>query len=600
MQGEPHRMSLAFLLVLLFMQGVMLAYIGAGYAPVVDEVAHLPAGVRCVQFGDFSLYRVNPPLVKIIAALPAYFCDAEFDWTSASFSRIDRNEFVVGQDFLRLHGVSGVKWFVYGRWCCVGFAMLGTVGCWLWARELFGELSGCVAAVLWAFSPTVLAWGATILPDVAGASLGLIALWQFYQWLTLRTWGSLVLFGLLLGAAELSKMTWLILYPLLPVILLVDNRLTSRLVFAGSLQLATGIVLSLIVLNAAYGFHGTFTQLKDLDFQSKVLRSPREIEMGQTLGNRFRESFVGQAPVPLPIDYVHGADMQKSDFETGMESYLLGEWSSQGWKLYYLAALVFKEPIGLWVLVFLSSIVCIVAKQPLNDGFARASIVLCIPLITVFLLVSSQTGINRNLRYILPALPLLTIGGSALFRQGVGRTWKLAGALALLAAVTSVSIRFPHLMSYFNELCGGPLGGHRILMDANIDWGQDICRLKRWVELYPERQPLFVRCDGIVSPTDLGIRANAIAQETHDGTVNHPQPGWYIISRNHLHYRTDPHRYFREKKPVEYLGYSMAVFHVEPPKATSFSAGHCWNSEDIVRGLALIIEQENVGEDQCD
>ena len=36
----------------------------------VDEVAHLPAGVTYWQKGTFKLYHHNPPLVKLVAALP--------------------------------------------------------------------------------------------------------------------------------------------------------------------------------------------------------------------------------------------------------------------------------------------------------------------------------------------------------------------------------------------------------------------------------------------------------------------------------------------------------------------------------------------------
>ena len=38
--------------------------------PTVDEVAHLPAGVTYWQKGTFKLYHHNPPLFKLVAALP--------------------------------------------------------------------------------------------------------------------------------------------------------------------------------------------------------------------------------------------------------------------------------------------------------------------------------------------------------------------------------------------------------------------------------------------------------------------------------------------------------------------------------------------------
>ena len=38
-------------------------------------------------------------------------------------------------------------------------------------------------------------------------------------------------------------------------------------------------------------------------------------------------------------------------------------------------------------------------------------------------------------------------------------------------AVGSSLAIYPHSLSYFNELAGGPTKGHYHLIDSNIDWG---------------------------------------------------------------------------------------------------------------------------------
>src|SRR4051812_20140161 len=38
--------------------------------PTIDEVVHLPAGVTYWEKGTFKMYPHNPPLIKLIAALP--------------------------------------------------------------------------------------------------------------------------------------------------------------------------------------------------------------------------------------------------------------------------------------------------------------------------------------------------------------------------------------------------------------------------------------------------------------------------------------------------------------------------------------------------
>ncbi|MBX4190344.1 hypothetical protein KW791_03570 [Candidatus Parcubacteria bacterium] len=41
---------------------------------------------------------------------------------------------------------------------------------------------------------------------------------------------------------------------------------------------------------------------------------------------------------------------------------------------------------------------------------------------------------------------------------------------------------FPFYLTYFNEVAGGPAGGHNYVVDSNLDWGQDLKRLGDWVE----------------------------------------------------------------------------------------------------------------------
>ena len=56
---------------------------GSQLSATVDEMAHLPAGISIWQLNRFELYRVNPPLVKMVAAAPVMFMDPVTDWSYA-------------------------------------------------------------------------------------------------------------------------------------------------------------------------------------------------------------------------------------------------------------------------------------------------------------------------------------------------------------------------------------------------------------------------------------------------------------------------------------------------------------------------------------
>ena len=54
-------------------------------------------------------------------------------------------------------------------------------------------------------------------------------------------------------------------------------------------------------------------------------------------------------------------------------------------------------------------------------------------------------------------------------------------AILLLWQAISVISAYPNLLSYFNEIIGGSRNGYLYVVDSNLDWGQDLKRLTKWV-----------------------------------------------------------------------------------------------------------------------
>jgi len=52
---------------------------------------------------------------------------------------------------------------------------------------------------------------------------------------------------------------------------------------------------------------------------------------------------------------------------------------------------------------------------------------------------------------------------------------------------------------------GGAANGHRYLLDSNLDWGQDLKRLKFWTETH-NSQPLCLSYFGTADPAYYGIQ----------------------------------------------------------------------------------------------
>ncbi len=121
----PNRTDIA-VAILLVMHAALLAWGAYRHSPTIDEVGHLPAGISHWQFGRFDLYRVNPPLVRMLAAVPVILAAPEVDWTAYSEAPGARPQYYIGRDFIAANGYRSFWLFTFARWACIPLSC-GTV-----------------------------------------------------------------------------------------------------------------------------------------------------------------------------------------------------------------------------------------------------------------------------------------------------------------------------------------------------------------------------------------------------------------------------------------------------------------------------------------
>jgi hypothetical protein len=583
----------------------LLAWGACKHSPTADEVGHLPAGLSHFEQGRFELYRVNPPLVRMAAAIPVALTEPKTDWRLIDGRPGARADFVIGREFVVANGERSFWLFTLGRWACLPFSLLGGWVCYRWARDLYGPTSGLLALVLWCFCPNVLAHAQLLTPDVGASALGALACYAFWTWLRQPGWRAAVLMGGALGLAELAKTTLLLLYLLWPV-LWVFWRLTRRpptstepgtgsvvpVERAGgswgreAAQLIVALGLSVVLLNAGYEFDGTLRPLGQYQFVSRALAGP---DAGRT-GNRFDGTPLAQVPVPLPQHYLLGIDFQKNQHEKPSWSYLRGELRLGGWWYYYLYALAVKAPLGTWGLLLLAIILSVVHpayRTPLRDR----AVLLAFPIV-LLVLVSAQTSWNRHMRYVLPIFPFVFVWMSGVARAyALGHRKIVFGVLAgIVCSVGSSLWVYPHSMSYFNELVGGPERGHEHLINSNIDWGQDLLYLKDWCTEHPEAKPMAMACWSFFDARVAGLEFTLPppwpripgVREDIPPEQQGPRPGWYAVSVNVLRgdrsplpdgrggwtlYREHSYGYFLRFRPVARAGYSIYIYHIDLSEA---------------------------------
>lgn len=475
-------------------------------SPTVDEFAHLPAGHHYLTTGDFSLYAKNPPLVKLLAALPLLALGAE-----PVAARLDEDSgwrpWHHGEEFMRRNAARYHGLFVAGR--AVVIALGAALGLLLWqcARRLYGPGGGLATLVLFALSPDFLAHAGLVTTDL-GAALFMFAAVQAFLFLLDRPGAARgALAGLALGLALLAKFTAVLLLPLLLAGLLAPSlrppappgRQGAAPAWRG--MAAGGAALlgtAWLVLLAGYGFPASFTALHAYRLSSGPLRALQEALPGLVL--------------PLPPQFLAGFDAQLADTaHYGFPNYLAGSWYEGGRWYYFPVAFLVKTPLPM-----LAAVAAGIAlwrrgeRGGAGAGFTPHEVAMLAAAAWIAVGIAFRNSIQIGVRYLLPAYPFLYVlagrlGSGPMLRRG-GRRYAAALLVAGLALLAGNARVFPHYLSYFNLLAGGAGRGHRVLLDSNVDWGQDLRELASYLRARGN-PPVSLAYFGHVDPGIYGISA---------------------------------------------------------------------------------------------
>jgi 4-amino-4-deoxy-L-arabinose transferase-like glycosyltransferase len=556
---EPSRRIVWLIAILVGMHVAVGIHTARSKSVTHDELWHLPVGLLNLRTGRFGYDTLNPPLTRMWAAVPL--------WLAGVSAEPGTSGPDCGMQFVRRHPQDFQRWYVWGRVFNLGLSAATVCLLAWWARGLFGAAAALLATLLYCTCPNIVAHASLVTPD-AGLMLGFVAtLLAFWRWSESRTWVATITLGVVLGLTQATKFTAVLLYPLVIVLALVfgmtrtecaDRSRSLRSRLNGFGQIVVAFMVSLAVLNAAYLFRGVGAPLRSYSFQSSELRTLSKLLRG-----------VEGLPLPLPRDYVEGLDAQRAIMAGAHPVFLDGRWRVTGFPDYYPRTLLYKLPHSLQALCVLAAV--LLAFGACGPRQWRVQCLLWLPVV-VLLGIASTTAMQLGIRYVLPVLPLLMLFAS---QSGIWLAARSRGVQAVLWTLIAVaclaSLRHhPHHLPYFNEYAGGPVGGRNHLLDSNLDWGQDLHLVKRFMD-EQGLDEIGLAYFGTVPPEMLGIRY-------HVPPSWQPQPGWHAVSVNFVmgrpHLVREPDGtshgvdlnefgYFREFEPVARLGHSIDVYEVK-------------------------------------
>ncbi len=457
-----------------------------------DEVLYIPAGYRQLTASDYSINPTAPPLASMLAALGLLGTPIQVPEV-----RPGEPEIVWSYRFLQEANDAAT---VIGR-SRVPIAVLTVALCllvWGWARESHGPGAGLLALFLAAFHPSLLAHGHLATTDLPAAFLILLGSWGFWRWSKAPGVGPALLVGASIGLAAATRLTgWLLLVSLVLVAAIESLRpqASVRRRCALGVLIVTVLLIVPVVIWAAYGFHYAPTPGQSVAQPPAArLSVPGQIV---TLALRLHA---------LPEAYLEGMRYQLEHLREGHTAYLLGAHSKSRWWAYFPVAFIVKNTPGFLLAVAWTMAIALRARASGATAGRSDAVPWIVPAAVIFVF-AAASGIQIGERYILPMYPFLILLVAATLWPLLGSAsarWLLAGLL-LAHAAPSLRAASRGYLTYFNLLAGGPSGAHRVLLDSNLDWGQDLPRLAAWMRAR-EVGTVGLAYHGADNPDRFGIR----------------------------------------------------------------------------------------------
>jgi hypothetical protein len=565
---------------------------------IMDEVAHIPAGYSYLSQRDMRLNPEHPPLLKDLSAIPLLFIkDINFPSQLYSWTTKVNGQWDFGFNFLYNSGNDADKIIFWSRLPMLLLLIALGFFIWRWTKKLYGKWPALLAVFLFALAPTFIAHGRYVTTDVGAAFGFFIAIYFFIKWLQEPNKKNLILAGVFFGIAQLIKFSLFLLFPYFGLLLLIwifikwqENKKFFKTLITYSLKFLLILIIGYILIYPVYLFHVSNypaeRQISDTDFIAsnfpfKPIHKPLV--------------WMAEKPILRPYaQYFLGLFMVFQRATGGNTTYFLGDVTNKGWSHYFPIVYLIKTPFTLHILTILALLLLALPRSEkakrskqkiagwLKKYFVEISMLI---FLVVYWAVSIKSNLNIGVRHILPTFPFVYILISGQIKRLFdyikkleprrGKYLILIGwnvlivTCLVLYGLSSFSI-FPYYLTHFNELVGGSGNGYKYVTDSNLDWGQDLKRLAKWVD---EQKIEKIKVDyfgGATVEYYLGDKY----QEWHGDWNPAELKGWLAISATFLQQGraiatkgwkqpTDYYMWLNQHEPVKVIGNSIFVYYID-------------------------------------
>jgi len=542
-----------------------------------DEPVHVASGMEWLQQGTYTYEDLHPPLARVAVAIGPYLSGIRLS------SRDLRPAALVdgGNAVFAAHG-NYLQTLALARLGVLPFFLIGLWAVWYWTCSLYDGWTAVAAAGLFTMLPPVLGHAGLATTDMAITAALVLSICAFTSWLDRPTAKRAILLGIVIAMAILSKFSALLFLPACGLLTLLcwmfaRERATRPhrqefILRLKSFAIAGLICAALILMCYRFSFHPvTGYGQRPHQFLDHIFG-----HKGKWHEVAYR--VVETTPVPVP-EFLHGIEQAgaRATLPTGM--YLLGQVQSGGWWYFFPVALMVKTPIAFLILVIFGGNTTVRRWRERNrDWRVLAPLASSVALFLICL----PTKFNIGLRHILPIYPFLSI----LAGCGIKELWcgshtrllrrVLAGTLATWVLISTTAAH-PDYLAYFNELAADH--PERILVDSDLDWGQDLLRLRDILQAR-RVEHFSIAYNGSADLSRMNLPAfNVLASCT-------PTNGWVAISvlklqMTHASPGCGGFTWLKDYKPVAVAGKSIRLYWIPsihggdaPNVAQRIATGH--------------------------
>ncbi len=511
-------------------------------APTADELAHhVASGYSYLLKKDFRLDPTSPPLPRLLSAIPLWWLNARPPFDHPSWKEGNAPEF--SRQFFYRYNSDADQLIFWARFPIVLLSIILGFAIFKFSQTLFGNRAAIFALTFYAFCPNILAHSGLATADLCVTLFLFLSLFGFWQYCQKpnRKWFTLT--AVFTGLTFLSKYTAILLFPIFFLIAVVHCYQEKNWGLISPKKITVFLFICFFTVWAGYFFETKplLTNIPD----------PREkIAMIEKIGSPILLKAAGNIPLPLTT-FVSSFVSLLHRKSQGINAYLMGEWSTEGFSSYYFLAFAIKNTIPFVLLSLLGML--FIAKQRLSQRIQRISRWTLLAPIILFFLMTLNDRAQAGIRYFLPIYPfcfILSAGFSDfLYRKHL--FFKI-GIVALLGwHILSSLMIFPHYLSYFNEAIGGPKNGYKYLRDSNIDWGQDLKGLAVFVR-ENKFDEITLAYPWPADPNYYEIPFRKMPETEY----KRPQKRIYAISAHII----DAIRWAESAKPTAFIGYSIFVY----------------------------------------